>query len=1132
MMAAPTLLTLASINVASIKSDAARFTAFDFFGRVEADILFLQETRLPSLAAVVKAKRDWRRGPSFWSLAAEPYSGVAVLFTAPVECRRVIELEMGRCLILDVLVRGQELRLINIYGPQSKWDRKCLFTRIKPFLFTSRQVIFGGDFNTVTRSRDRGGPGDTLAYDSIALNSIVSDARLVDAHIRSNPGHAGYTYYRGSCRSRIDRFFLKEETVSSAVSVVEVEFSDHCMIFVSLNVSETPRMGKGYWRLNSSLLEEPEIRQSFETFLQDQVTVLDFCSSKSEWWEMFKKRAAKFFRQLSSLRSMTRYRLYQGLRRKLEHLVSNGDSREEISRVKALLKKCQYERHSSLVFERDFGKFHSPDPYKNCKMSVSAKIITGLVDSTGSLSKSRSGILEVVRAFYSDFLGRKDLDRDVMSAFLADAIPESGVGVPLDVLTEEITEEEVKVAIDGLSRKKSPGPDGLTSEFYKTFKDPLAPLLTEIFNECLSSGTLPKSMRRSALILLSKGKDPSRVENFRPIALLNTDRKVLAKILFNRLVKFAPRLLSEFQHCSIPGRSAISAVLNVREAVERGRAGLWEGYMLSLDQAKAFDRVDHEYLWSVLSRYGLPGGFVNWLKTLYAEAESFPFVNGWSGPSFEVGSGVRQGCPLSPLLYVFAIDPLLRRIGCGPSAGVGMDLEAPDVALKVVAYADDVTLFVSSSGEADSVMSEVDRYSVASGSMINLEKCESLWLGGDDQSFGLPGALPEPSDRAKVLGISFGLGDYPEENWDGRLKIASLKVNQWKGWSLSLRERVCLIKTFLLPLFIYLGSVCVLPEPYWVRIYSLFFQMLWGNRLNLIKREVTYRTRELGGLAMVNPVVFLVNTFLKVNLGSPWIQGAPPWVHSCREWFRPFFQEWEIGGRVKDLRVPHGHLPAYATLILKVIRQWGLGVWEIRSLSRKLLDVRVLQTHFWKPLALKDCPGTDLRAGLSLLNSVRIPHKYWDLAWRCFHGRLYVRDNLKYRNSDDRDCPREECAGLLESMDHFLLHCPFNAEVYHRVGVSIGWPGLASLSYPEWAYGAFKFPGGRDRVTLFLVSLVVRFFTWNARCLVSTQRKVLPVDEVIRDTIGELVKVSSLERDRLGADRASLLWRGFVFKVP
>lgn len=103
-----------------------------------------------------------------------------------------------------------------------------------------------------------------------------------------------------------------------------------------------------------------------------------------------------------------------------------------------------------------------------------------------------------------------------------------------------------------------PGPDGFTSEFYKTFKDILVPLLMEVYIECLSSGDLLRSMRRSALILHSKGKDPSRMENWRPISFLNMDRKVLAK-----MVKFAPRLLSGTQHFSVPDRSLFSAVLGV-----------------------------------------------------------------------------------------------------------------------------------------------------------------------------------------------------------------------------------------------------------------------------------------------------------------------------------------------------------------------------------------------------------------------------------------------------------------------------------------------------------------------------------------------------------------------------------------
>ncbi|XP_044125219.1 uncharacterized protein LOC122920075 [Bufo gargarizans] len=204
---------------------------------------------------------------------------------------------------------------------------------------------------------------------------------------------------------------------------------------VSQPGGETPCMGRGLWKLNSSLLEDATIRQSFEEFFQGQEPLVDLCNSKSEWWEMFKTRTARFFRELSYLRCQDRNNLYQELRKKLESLVSTGGSREDISRVKSLLKRCQYDRYASLVVERDFGKYRSPNPYGNCKMSVKRKLVTGLIDSTGSLNRSKSGILEVVRSFYSHLLSRKELDRDKLSAFLAEAVPKAGMDPSLDVLS-------------------------------------------------------------------------------------------------------------------------------------------------------------------------------------------------------------------------------------------------------------------------------------------------------------------------------------------------------------------------------------------------------------------------------------------------------------------------------------------------------------------------------------------------------------------------------------------------------------------------------------------------------------------------------------------------------------------------
>uniref|UniRef100_A0A803KG28 Reverse transcriptase domain-containing protein n=1 Tax=Xenopus tropicalis TaxID=8364 RepID=A0A803KG28_XENTR len=284
-----------------------------------------------------------------------------------------------------------------------------------------------------------------------------------------------------------------------------------------------------------------------------------------------------------------------------------------------------------MVLERDFGAKNSPDPFQNRRETETQ--MTGLIDSEGSLQKSR-GILGVVKDFYASLFQAKALDKGRTLPFL-EATPGPDVtNLDFEPLTAEIT-DEVKAAIDCLAKKKAPGPDSLTAEFYKKFKDQLAPVLVEVFSD-LEGGILPPSMRESSLILLSKGKDPKRVENWRPIALLNTDRKLLAWILFTTL-------LSPVQSCMVKGRSIFEAILTIREALELCKVQNIGCYFLSLDQAKAFDREDHEYLWAVLAKFGIPGTFIRWLSALYKGAVSFPLISGWRGENFDVGAGVSQG---------------------------------------------------------------------------------------------------------------------------------------------------------------------------------------------------------------------------------------------------------------------------------------------------------------------------------------------------------------------------------------------------------------------------------------------------------------------------------------------------------
>uniref|UniRef100_A0A803J534 Reverse transcriptase domain-containing protein n=1 Tax=Xenopus tropicalis TaxID=8364 RepID=A0A803J534_XENTR len=714
-----------------MKTPQAMFQVYQSLGLLQADIFFIQETRLTTTADIKRASREWHWGPAFFSIAAEPGAGVGLLFRgfSEIKVHRLLEVEVGRCLMLDVTVTGRRLRLINIYGPQSVSGRKNLLKEVQQYLHTSIPVIVAGDFNQVLTAQDRSGRFDK--YESNFLKNIMQQADLIDVFTH-NGRNAKHTYHCAGRSSRIDMAFLRMGEVFTEVEEILVDHSDHFALSFLLGASSVPAKGKGLWRLSTDSLEGESVRHSFEALLQCELTKIVFFDSMSQWWEEAKKSFRSFFRKLSVIREGNKYKKYLSLRRKLESLISDGVVGEKVSQLKRLIRQHQYSRYRSLVLERDYGGFHSPDPFRNCREAVAKKLIVGLRDSQGVVQKSKGGILEVVRTYYADLFKSKALDRERMKAFLEGTPGPDLHDLDFSSLVADILEDEVRKAIDQLKLKKAPGPDGLTAEFYKTFKDLLAPILVEVFRDCLGGGILPPSMRLSSLVLLSKGKDPSEVKNWRPIALLNTDRKLLAKVLFSRLILFSGTLLSREQFCTVKGRSIFGALLSVREVFETCKAHNRGKYVLGLDQAKAFDRVDHEYLWATLRKYGIPEQFTNWLAALYREGESFPLVNGWRGQSFGVEAGVRQGCPLSPLLYVFAIDPFLRSVQA-------LDLEgfrAPHcLPLKLVAYADDVSVVISQPEEVGMLMGVIGSYSEASGSLVNTDKSEAFWTLDGEPDF-------------------------------------------------------------------------------------------------------------------------------------------------------------------------------------------------------------------------------------------------------------------------------------------------------------------------------------------------------------------------------------------------------------
>ena len=219
----------------------------------------------------------------------------------------------------------------------------------------------------------------------------------------------------------------------------------------------------------------------------------------------------------------------------------------------------------------------------------------------------------------------------------------------------ELTLAECKVALDGMASGKSPGLDGLPAEFYQRFWPVLGPDMVEVLNFSYASGRLSSSQRSGLITLLYKRGDRLEMKNWRPITLLCVDYKIAAKAIANRLLQVLPSIIHPDQSCGVRGRNPV--VNNRLMQDDINNCGLGRA-VLSLAQEKAFDRVDWSFLLHVLATMHFSPSFQQWVRLFYSRISSRILVNGEQSSSFFVSRGVRQGCPLSPLLYVIMAETI------------------------------------------------------------------------------------------------------------------------------------------------------------------------------------------------------------------------------------------------------------------------------------------------------------------------------------------------------------------------------------------------------------------------------------------------------------------------------------------
>ena len=198
-----------------------------------------------------------------------------------------------------------------------------------------------------------------------------------------------------------------------------------------------------------------------------------------------------------------------------------------------------------------------------------------------------------------------------------------------------------------MENNKSPGIDGIPAEFYKEFYPLPKKDLEEIFKKVLFTlKTTPKTWNEAIIILIPQETEKlDELKYWRPISLLCTDYKILAKINSNRLKKILPEIMSIEQNCLVPQRTIFNNLFLIRDLIKYTTEKNNNFYLVQIDQEKAFDKTDRPFLFKTMEKLGLSKTFINFIEVLYKQNTSTIKNNGYLSENISMLRGLRQGCP-------------------------------------------------------------------------------------------------------------------------------------------------------------------------------------------------------------------------------------------------------------------------------------------------------------------------------------------------------------------------------------------------------------------------------------------------------------------------------------------------------
>ena len=291
---------------------------------------------------------------------------------------------------------------------------------------------------------------------------------------------------------------------------------------------------------------------------------------------------------------------------------------------------------------------------------------------------------------------------------------------------------------------------------------------------------------------------------------MNVDTKSGSKVIALRMKKVLPNIINYDQTAYVKNRYIGESIREIDDILYHAEQENLDGILFAADMEKAFDSLEHNYIFATLARFGFGQEFIQWVRTFLWNGNSCVMNNGVSTGYFNLERGARQGDPLSPYLFILCLETLFIQIRNDKSI---RGFKFGKIEIKLTSFADDVTFLVKDTQSLRKILKLIKRYGIFSSLKMNVEKCEACWIGRSDKPVNCKW-ISLTNNAIKILGTHFSYNKLLEKKMTFYNLATDCQtiLNIWKQRWLSSAGKIQVFKSLIASKPVYIATMKSLPK--------------------------------------------------------------------------------------------------------------------------------------------------------------------------------------------------------------------------------------------------------------------------------------------------------------------------------